>query len=60
MKNSAWTGRSARSMQAAFGPYTDDKLQPMRESRTESAAGFMLAVLIGVLLAAALVHWWAS
>ena len=27
------------------------------QSRTESAAGVILAIVIGVLLAAALVHW---
>lgn len=28
------------------------------QSRTEVAAGFVLAVTIGILLAAAAVHWW--
>ena len=31
-----------------------------RQSRTESAAGVVLAVVIGILLAAALLHWYSS
>ena len=49
--NSAYTGRSARSMQAAFGPYVDHRLHPMRETKTERAAGVILAIVIGLLLA---------
>jgi hypothetical protein len=28
------------------------------ESRAEAAAGIVLAIIVGVVLAAALVHWW--
>jgi len=28
------------------------------QSRTESAAGVVLAIVIGILLAAAVLHWW--
>ena len=31
LRSSSWTGRSARDMRSAFGPYTDDALQPMPE-----------------------------
>lgn len=30
------------------------------QSRTERAAGFVLAVTLGITFAAAAVHWWAS
>ena len=35
-------------------------IQHFPQSRTEHAAGFVLAVVIGIVLAAALVHWYAS
>jgi len=30
------------------------------QSRTERAAGVFLAVVIGILMAAALLHWWTT
>ena len=30
------------------------------QSRTESAAGVVLAIVLGIVFAAAMVHWWAS
>lgn len=35
-------------------------IQHYPQSRTESAAGFVLAVIIGIIGAAAFVHWWAA
>ena len=34
-------------------------IQHFPQSRTESAAGFVLAIVLGIVGAAALVHWWA-
>lgn len=54
--------RYPRTLQEAFGPYTSREVHPMpaAPSRTERMLGAMMAVVIGVLLAAALVHWWAA
>ena len=57
------TRRHPRTMAEAFGPYTDRRLQPMPEQRVplaERIYGVLLATVIGVCLAAALVHWWSS
>lgn len=35
-------------------------IQHFPQSRTESAAGVVLAVILGILLAASLAHWWAA
>ena len=45
--------RYPRSMQQAFGPYTDNRLQPMPEPRN-GWAGIALACAIGVAFAAVL------
>ena len=45
-------------MVEAFGPYTDNRLHPMPEQpRSHPIYGAVLAVVIGVLLAALLFHW---
>lgn len=53
-----WTGRAARSLSECR--FTDDADPFIRETRTEKAAGFVLAVVIGVVLALLLVHGLAS
>lgn len=56
--NPNWTGRAARSLSECR--FTDDADPFIRETRTEKAAGFVLAVVIGVVLALLLVHGLAS
>ena len=52
MKNSSWTGRSPRTLQAAFGPYTSRELVVQsRVSRTDWWLGVGLAVAVGVAVA---------
>lgn len=56
------TRRYPRTMQQAFGPHTDHRLHPMPQqpSTAERIYGVLLATVIGVMLAASLVHWWSS
>lgn len=51
------TRRYPRTLQQAFGPYTDSKLHPMREPRTRHAQDWLLyavavvaVVVVGVVL----------
>lgn len=46
--NSAYTGRSARTMQGAFGPYVDHKLDPIPETGY-SAAWWAVFAIVAVL-----------
>ncbi len=55
MKSSYVT--TPRTMEDATWVAGGQAIHHYPQSRTERAAGFVLAVVIGVLLAAALVHW---
>jgi len=52
--------RHPRSLAEAFPQDAAEAIHGYRVPRVELALGVVLAVVIGVLLAAALVHWWAS
>ena len=57
--------RFHRTMRDAFRLWPESCLgieQPIdpRGTPTERAAGIILAVVIGILLAVSLVHWWAT
>jgi hypothetical protein len=56
------TYKHNRSMQEAFGPYTDHRLHPIPapKSRMQKLADCVFATVIGVLGAAMLVHWLAQ
>ena len=56
MQNSSYTGRSARSMQSAFGPYTSNQLAPMRDSRRvqDTALYIVSAIAFVVVVATAI------
>ena len=62
MFNSAYTGRAARSMREAFGPYTDDRLTGLSAPipTVDRLAGVILACLIGIAGAVALMIWWTT
>ena len=49
-----------RTMERASWRYDCDPISHYPQSRTERAAGVVLAVVIGVLMAAALVAWWTA
>lgn len=49
-----------RTMESGRWSYDCDPIQHFPQSRTESAAGVVLAVLIGIIGAALLVHWWSA
>lgn len=53
------TRRHPRTMQEAFGPYTDGKLQPLPSRRTtgQRVADVIFATALGVCGAALLVHF---
>ena len=56
---SNWSGRTHRTMSSAFGPYTSNRLQSLREplSLGEQAAGVALAIIGGISAAAFIIHW---
>lgn len=47
-----------RTMESGQWAFDADPIEFHPQSRTESAAGVLLAVAIGLGLAAALLHWW--
>jgi len=49
-----------RTMDSGSWRYDCDPISHYPQSRSERAAGVVLAVVIGVLLAAAMLHWWAA
>lgn len=55
MKSSYHT--TPRTMESATWIASGQAIHYYPQSRTERAAGVVLAVVIGILLAAALVHW---
>lgn len=57
-RSSSWTGRAHRSLASAFGPYTDNKLEPMSPQRQRiTAADVLIAVAIAAIAIAALIHF---
>lgn len=55
--NSNWTGRAPRDLKAAFGPYTSSRIdEPPRVSRLDKILSVLLAVAIGLALAALLLN----
>jgi hypothetical protein len=50
--------KSPRTMDEATWISGGNAIQHFPQSRTESAAGFVLAIVIGIIGAAAAVHWW--
>lgn len=49
-----------RTMESGHWSFNADPIEFYPQSRTERAAGVVLAVVIGIIGAASLVHWWAS
>lgn len=49
-----------RTMESGRWSYDCDPIQHFPQSRTESAAGVVVAIVIGIFLAAGFVHWWAA
>lgn len=49
------TRRYPRTLQQAFGPYTDNTLHPMREPRTRHAQDWLLYAVAVVAVAAILI-----
>ena len=52
--NSSHTGRAARNMQTAFGPYTSHDLQPMPE---RSYTAFWWACMAAIAVVAVVLVW---
>lgn len=51
---------AGRTWDRVYRPEHYAPIQHVHQSRTERMAGVIVAVVIGVLGAMALVHWWAS
>lgn len=49
-----------RTMESSHWSFDADPIEHYPQSRIERAAGVVLAVVIGIFLAAALLHWWAA
>lgn len=49
-----------RTMEGGSWRYDCDPISHYPQSRTERAAGVVLAVVLGIIGAAMLVHWWAT
>jgi hypothetical protein len=49
-----------RTMESGHWSFNADPIEHYPQSRTEKVAGLVLAVVIGVLMALALVAWWSA
>jgi len=49
-----------RTMESGHWSFNADPIEHYPQSRTERAAGVVLAVVIGILMAGALVVWWSA
>lgn len=58
MKSSYYT--TPRTMDEATWISGGNAVHHYPQSRTEVAAGVVLAVVLGIVFAAALLHWWAA
>jgi len=61
-RSSAWTQRTPRTLQQAFGAHTGRDVLglPIPIPRADRIAGVILACLIGIAGAGALVVWWTT
>jgi hypothetical protein len=58
--HSNYTGRAHRSLEAAFGPYTSNQLEPMPDDDVTDVALVLAAVAAVALTVLAIVMWgWA-
>ena len=62
MNGANWTGRTPRTTQQAFGPYTSAYVEPMQHQprRWERIADALFAVALGIVGCAVLITWWAQ
>jgi hypothetical protein len=51
------TFRHSRSMQEAFGPYVDSRLEPMPDGPRNKTADVLFAVALGLIGALILIHF---
>jgi hypothetical protein len=49
-----------RTMESGHWSFNADPIEHYPQSRTERAAGVVLAVVIGMMMATALVAWWSA
>lgn len=45
MNSSNYTGRAHRSLQSAFGPYTDSIVLPMQDTKTHPLIAWLLRLI---------------
>ena len=59
MSNSNWTGRTPRTTQQTFGPYSSRDVAPMphKPTRGERITDAMFAIALGLICAAGIVSW---
>ena len=56
--HSNWTGRTHRTMQGAFGPHTQDHLEPMPEADDVTDVALVLACVAAVALTVLAIVMW--
>ena len=56
--HSNWTGRTHRTMQGAFGPYTSNQLEPMPDDENVMDVALVLASVAAVALAVMAIFLW--
>ena len=56
-RSSHWTGRSARSMSDAFGPYTDNRISEPEEPMHPHDKIVVIASVIAALVLFGLIAW---
>jgi hypothetical protein len=55
--SSNYTGRAYRSMKAAFGPYTDDRLHPMPEPKPKHDAADLALYIVALIALLVVIHF---
>lgn len=62
MNGSNWTGKTSRTVQDAFGPYTSRYVDPPESelSRAKRISDWLFATALGCIAAIVLFAWWSS
>lgn len=55
--SSSYTGRAARSMQAAFGPYVSHDLHPMPEPKRSHEAADLALYIVALIAVLVVIHF---
>lgn len=56
-RSSSWTGRTHRTMESAFGPYTNNELHPMPEPKRSHEAADLALYIVALIAVLVVIHF---